>query len=32
LAGEYLPKIQIYSSYSSFWAVLPNSTLLQWGK
>jgi capsule polysaccharide export protein KpsC/LpsZ len=32
LAGEYYPKIQIYSSARTFFALLPNRTLLQWGK
>jgi hypothetical protein len=32
LAGEYYPKIQVYSAKQTFFALLPNRTLLQWGK
>jgi hypothetical protein len=32
LARKYYPKIQIYSSARTFFAVLPNRTLLQWGQ
>jgi hypothetical protein len=30
LAGEYYPKVQIYSSRDSFIAVKPNHTVIQW--